>query len=526
MSRADDPFSEFTTRRRSDGDRLGRAAVPALRRRPAVAGGRSPRPHAGWIGSAVRGRPLRRVRAALHESPAGPGHDRPVLSTGHRVRSNPRSPGRIGDPDRRSGARPRPVGFAGRSPPTARPRRAAHRLGPKHRKRHLPRLWGGVGRIRSAAALDALHAGDTSANAGAGRVSGDKLEDGSSSRVGDDLGPHGDPRRPGDFAATGAERGRRSRRWLRSRPALPVAAMQSSRSRRRYRTLLRSVAKRPAYHDGMNRLASESSLYLRQHADNPVDWYPWGPEALDRAKRENKPIFLSIGYSACHWCHVMEHESFEDAEIAPLLNEHFVSIKVDREERPDLDQIYMTAVQALTGPGRLADVGLPHAGPAAVLRRHLLPAATTATAGRASAACCRRWPRPGETAATRSSKSAGQITERAPAAPASRPRPRASSTDGLLRDRRRSCCGGRSTRATAASARPRSSRTPIDLRLLLRVLAPLRRRRRPGRWSADARPAWPRAASTTTSAAASTATAPTSAGWCRTSRRCSTTTPC
>jgi uncharacterized protein YyaL (SSP411 family) len=97
----------------------------------------------------------------------------------------------------------------------------------------------------------------------------------------------------------------------------------------------------------MNRLAAESSLYLRQHAANPVDWYPWGPEALDHARREQKPIFLSIGYSACHWCHVMEHESFEDEATAALLNEQFVSIKVDREERPDLDAIYMNAVQAL-----------------------------------------------------------------------------------------------------------------------------------------------------------------------------------
>src|SRR5205807_5900549 len=123
--------------------------------------------------------------------------------------------------------------------------------------------------------------------------------------------------------------------------------MRSSRSRRRFSTLLRGVANRPAYDDGMNRLATESSLYLRQHAANPVDWYPWGPEALDRAKREDKPIFLSVGYSACHWCHVMEHESFEDEDTARLLNEHFVAVKVDREERPDLDAIYMVAVQAL-----------------------------------------------------------------------------------------------------------------------------------------------------------------------------------
>ncbi|MCL7454833.1 MAG: thioredoxin domain-containing protein [Anaerolineae bacterium] len=100
-----------------------------------------------------------------------------------------------------------------------------------------------------------------------------------------------------------------------------------------------------------NRLVNETSPYLLQHADNPVDWYPWGETALEKARREDKPIFLSIGYSACHWCHVMAHESFEDDQVAAILNEHFVSIKVDREERPDLDQIYMSAVQAMTGGG-------------------------------------------------------------------------------------------------------------------------------------------------------------------------------
>ncbi len=101
----------------------------------------------------------------------------------------------------------------------------------------------------------------------------------------------------------------------------------------------------------MNRLASETSPYLLQHADNPVDWYPWGDEALGRARAEDRPILLSIGYAACHWCHVMEHESFEDAETAALMNEHFVNIKVDREERPDLDAVYMDAVVAMTGHG-------------------------------------------------------------------------------------------------------------------------------------------------------------------------------
>ena len=100
-----------------------------------------------------------------------------------------------------------------------------------------------------------------------------------------------------------------------------------------------------------NRLADENSPYLLQHKDNPVDWYPWGNEALSKAKQENKPIFLSIGYAACHWCHVMERESFEDPQIAAMMNQHFVNIKVDREERPDLDRIYMDAVVALTGQG-------------------------------------------------------------------------------------------------------------------------------------------------------------------------------
>jgi len=100
-----------------------------------------------------------------------------------------------------------------------------------------------------------------------------------------------------------------------------------------------------------NRLAAEKSPYLRQHADNPVDWYPWGEEALAKAQREQKPIFLSIGYSTCHWCHVMAHESFENTEVAAVLNRDFIPIKVDREERPDLDRVYMTYVQQTTGHG-------------------------------------------------------------------------------------------------------------------------------------------------------------------------------
>ena len=100
-----------------------------------------------------------------------------------------------------------------------------------------------------------------------------------------------------------------------------------------------------------NHLTGETSPYLLQHAHNPVDWYPWGDAALQKARSENKPILVSIGYAACHWCHVMERESFEDESTAAIMNENFVNIKIDREERPDLDHIYMDAVQAMTGSG-------------------------------------------------------------------------------------------------------------------------------------------------------------------------------
>src|SRR5947207_6570022 len=100
-----------------------------------------------------------------------------------------------------------------------------------------------------------------------------------------------------------------------------------------------------------NRLANETSPYLLQHRDNPVDWRPWDAEALEEAHRRDVPLVVSIGYSACHWCHVMERESFEDPEVAAYMNEHFVCVKVDREERPDVDAIYMDAVQAMTGQG-------------------------------------------------------------------------------------------------------------------------------------------------------------------------------
>ena len=112
----------------------------------------------------------------------------------------------------------------------------------------------------------------------------------------------------------------------------------------------------------MNRLAGEPSPYLRQHAANPVDWYPWGEEAFARARAEDKPIFLSIGYATCHWCHVMAHESFEQAAIGEQLGRDFIAIKVDREERPDVDRVYMAFVQATTGSGGwpLSEIGRAH----------------------------------------------------------------------------------------------------------------------------------------------------------------------
>src|SRR5690349_13579403 len=101
----------------------------------------------------------------------------------------------------------------------------------------------------------------------------------------------------------------------------------------------------------MNRLGGATSPYLLQHAGNPVDWWPWSDDAFAEAKRRDVPVLISVGYAACHWCHVMAHESFEDPSVAALMNEHFVAIKVDREERPDVDAVYMTATQAMTGQG-------------------------------------------------------------------------------------------------------------------------------------------------------------------------------
>ncbi|MBI1850380.1 MAG: thioredoxin domain-containing protein [Planctomycetes bacterium] len=155
-----------------------------------------------------------------------------------------------------------------------------------------------------------------------------------------------------DYRAAALELGGRNR-TAESQDGGTIAQRRGARC---YNPARRSNERTPPLNPGepakrTNRLTNETSPYLQQHATNPVDWYPWGPEALERSRVENKPILLSIGYSACHWCHVMAHESFEDEAIAALMNEHFVNVKVDREERPDIDEIYMNAVQILTGSG-------------------------------------------------------------------------------------------------------------------------------------------------------------------------------
>ena len=273
-----------------------------------------------------------------------------------------------------------------------------------------------------------------------------------------------------------------------------------------------------------NRLARESSPYLRQHAQNPVDWFPWGEEAFAAARARDLPIFLSIGYSTCHWCHVMERESFEDAAVAAVLNETCVSIKVDREERPDVDRVYMAFVQATTGQGGwpmsvwlTPDLKPFHGG------TYFPPSG--------------RWGRPGFV---------DLLREIARVWRDERPKVLAASSvvvDRLPRSSRttRTDAGagaipGLDALADAADRVRPHLRPPLRrLRRCAEVPAPVRAAPAAPRlagttgrddsatwwWRRSAR--WPRAACAITSAAASIATRSTSAGGCRTSRRCSTT---
>ncbi len=292
---------------------------------------------------------------------------------------------------------------------------------------------------------------------------------------------------------------------------------------------------RPTGKDGpSNRLAKETSPYLLLHAHNPVDWYPWGPEAFAKAKAENKPIFLSVGYSSCYWCHVMERESFVDPEIARALNASFVCIKVDREERPDVDQVYMAALQAF-GPGGwpmslfLTPDGRPFFGGTyfpprdrqgspgfltlvtavakAWTKQHaeIDKTADQATDGRSQPAQGRE--QPAQAAAVAGRGGRGRQAARRAIRPGARrlrlqPRPIRADPSSRSRSTCRSCC-----MSTAAAPGRTTRADPLE---------DGRRSRSTG---------WLAAESATTWTAVITATRPTGSGWSRTSRRCSTTMP-
>jgi uncharacterized protein YyaL (SSP411 family) len=259
-----------------------------------------------------------------------------------------------------------------------------------------------------------------------------------------------------------------------------------------------------------NRLIHETSPYLLQHAHNPVAWYAWGPEAFAAAREQDKPIFLSVGYSTCYWCHVMERESFEDPRVAAIMNEHFICIKVDREERPDVDDIYMMAVQAMTGRG-----GWPMS--VFLEPRSLKPFAggtyfpPQARYGKPSftellETVRRQWRDDRQGVLAKAEEIGGRVTRGLSASFGPEPLSRAEVEGAVaaLMTAYDTEHGG------FRRGRPKFPQ-PVQLELLIAVSTRLT--------------AWPWGASTTRSAAAFTATPRTSSGWCRTSRRCSTTTP-
>jgi len=264
-----------------------------------------------------------------------------------------------------------------------------------------------------------------------------------------------------------------------------------------------------------NALAFETSPYLRQHAENPVDWLPWGPVALSRAREQNKPLLVSIGYSSCHWCHVMERESFEDPHTAELMNEAFVCVKVDREERPDVDALYMEAVQGMTGRGGWPLNVFPHARAAAVLRRDLLPAGAAPGHARVDSGAAgdrRVLERAGPRRSARRRAPGASGCRRSAARPVARADPRGGA-------RRR---GGQAARVLrrvpmAASADRRSSQASV-------IEFPAAAGR--ARDDAHTLRAMAAGAYTTRSAAGSPLQRSTALGGAATSRRCSTTTRC
>ncbi len=281
----------------------------------------------------------------------------------------------------------------------------------------------------------------------------------------------------------------------------------------------------------MNRLASETSPYLRQHADNPVDWYPWGEEAFARARAEDRPVLLSVGYSACHWCHVMAHESFEDEDTAKELNARFVSIKVDREERPDVDAVYMDAVQAMTGSGGwpmtvfLTPDGRPFYGGTYFPPgdAHGMPSFRRVLDAVDDVWTNRRDEVDRQAAALADAIGRHSLGPR-------RPRPAASDPSNAGPGERAAALlesavgelGRASTPPGAGSGPPPSSpRRTWWSCACATTASPARRRRSP--WPPRRSRRWRPVGSTTTSAAVSPGTPPTSRGRCRTSRRCSTT---
>ena len=265
-----------------------------------------------------------------------------------------------------------------------------------------------------------------------------------------------------------------------------------------------------------NRLATATSPYLLQHADNPVDWWEWGDEAFAEARRRGVPIFLSVGYAACHWCHVMAHESFEDDATAAQLNAEFVCVKVDREERPDVDAVYMDATVSMTGQGGWPmTVVLDHDGSPFFAGTYFpdRPRMGQPSLRQVLTALTEAWrDRPDDVR-----RAAGSIREHLA-------RQTALGGDALTAD---DLDAAVALRRTGLRPGPRWLRRCAQVPAVdgARVPAPASRRRTSGRCSTPVSRRWRAAASTTSSAAASPATASTTPGWCRTSRRCSTTTP-
>ncbi len=264
-----------------------------------------------------------------------------------------------------------------------------------------------------------------------------------------------------------------------------------------------------------NRLADETSPYLLQHKDNPVDWYPWGEEAFARARELDRPILLSVGYASCHWCHVMERESFEDPDTAAFMNENFVCVKVDREERPDVDALYMEAVQGMSGHGGwpmtvfLDPDGAPFYGGTYFPPE---PRQGMPSFRMVMEAVVQAW----ATQREQIRASAARIREQLGAVARVEPS-RELLSEALVANAVSRLRSAADMRHGGSAARP-SFRPPRRLSSCSRAARATSSSSRSTRWRA--------AASTTRSAAASPATRWTPAGSCPTSRRCSTTTPC